>query len=609
MMPQTIPLRVLEQLDKDPGYAALSSKSEGRYSSISSHEVAGKIRDFGRALIALGVAPGDRVAVMAPNGPKWVFADQGAMSVGAVSVPVYHTEGLETLVYVLRDSACRLLFLNSVMMARELAEQLENVPRLEAIVLLEGSFDHSRFISLDDFLGRGSSVDVGELARRLQAGKESEIATLAYTSGTTGQLKGVTLTHANILSNVDAAKTIFDLGPGDTCLSFLPLSHTFERVDGYYFMLLQGVLIAYAESVDTVPQNLVEVKPTVVVSVPRLYEKMYARVMERVLEGPQLKKQLFFAALRIGSKRSKVLLDGKHPNLFLNATFAVVKKLVFTKLYERLGGRLRFFISGGAPLVCNVAKFFHSAGIPIYEGYGLTETGGGIAVNKDGAIKIGSVGRAFPGIDVRIAEDGEILLRGPGVFAEYWHMPEVTREAFSDGWFKTGDVGDLDDDGFLKITDRKKDLIVTAGGENVAPQFLENLFKSDKFLSNALVFGDRKPYLVALLVPNFENLGKYARMKEVDYLNECGLVSHPRILALIRRRVDKLQSDLPAHSQVKRFTLLSRDFSPDIGEVTPTMKVKRRVITKNFGHLLEGMYLKKGYANHDSGFCVIDETD
>lgn len=607
-MLKTVPQRVLHQLDSNPDNAALSSKKDGRYCAVSSREAAAQIRAYGQGLISLGVVSGDRVAVMAPNGPEWVYADQGAMAAGAVTVPVYNTEGLDTLLFVLKNSGSKVLFLRSFFMARELSAVLDQVPELENIVLFGGGVKHERVISLDDFMRLGSSDKGHELKRRLETGLGDEVATLAYTSGTTGQLKGVALTHTNILSNVDAAGTVFDVGPNDTCLSFLPLSHTFERVDGYYFMLLSGALIAYAESIDTVPQNLVEVQPTVVVSVPRLYEKMYARVMERVLEGPEIRKQLFFFALRIGAKRLKVLLSGKELNFSLRVVFAVARSLVFSKLHARLGGRLRFFISGGAPLVSNVAEFFNAAGIPIYEGYGLTETGGGIAVNNKGALKIGTVGKAFPGIEIKIADDGEILLRGPGVFKEYWELAEETKDAFVEDWFKTGDVGELDEEGFLKITDRKKDLIVTAGGENVAPQFLENLFKSDKFLSNALVYGDRKPYLIALLVPNFENLEKYARLKEIDYLNECGLVSHPRILNLVRRRMDRLQSDLPAFSQVKRFTLVSRDFSADVGEITPTMKIKRRVIQQRFSQLLEGMYLAKDFENHDSGFCVIDDS-
>ena len=607
-MKQTIPQNVLYRLDNNPAKTALRSKLGDSYNNISSQSVSERIRHYGRGLIALGVNIGDRVAIMAPNSPEWVYADQGAMVVGAVTVPVYHNEGIDALLYNLRDSNSRVLFIRSLLLARELSGHLAEVPKLEKVILLGGGYESDRFLGLSDFLARGLSEGREELNRRLKAGSGNDIATLLYTSGTTGLPKGVELTHANILENIKAARTVFDIGESDSCLSFLPLSHVFERIDGYYLMLLQGATIAYAESIDTVPQNLTEVHPTIVISVPRLYEKMYARVMERVLEGSFIKKQLFFAALKIGEAYSKTILAGQTPDRFLKVGITVARLLVFSKLHQKLGGHLRFFISGGAPLVKNVAEFFHAAGIPIYEGYGLTETGAGISVNSAGKMRIGTVGLAFPGTEIKIADDGEILLRGPGIFKGYWNLPEMTAEAFVGDWFKSGDIGEIDSDGFLTITDRKKDLIVTAGGENVAPQFLENIFKTDKYLSNAIVYGDRKPYLVTLLVPNFENLEKYARHKKLDYLNECGLVSHPRILDLIRRHIDRLQADLPHFQQVKRFTLLSRDFSTDEGEVTPTLKIKRQVVSTRFAKLLEGMYLAKDHEIHDSGFCIIDDT-
>lgn len=608
-MTVTIPQRILRQLDRHPKHVALRHKIGDRYEPINAGAVAAHIRHYARSLIALGLKPGERVAIMAPNSPEWVYADLGGMAAGAVTVPVYQTEGLEALLHILRDSGSRFLFIRSLLMARELAEHLDQLPELERIVLFGGGFDHPRFTSLSALLTGATDTDGAELERRLAAGRGDALATLVYTSGTTGLPKGAMLSHDNILGAVTAATSVFSIGPEDTCLSFLPLSHVFERVDGYYLMLLQGATIAYAESIDTVPVNLTEVQPTVVISVPRLYEKMFARVMERVISGPWLKKQLFFAALKIGSRYSQTVLAGETSGAPLRLGIAVARKLVFSKLHERLGGRLRFFISGGAALVRNVAEFFHAAGIPIYEGYGLTETSAGVSANTPEKMRLGSVGQAFPGTEVRIAADGEILLRGPGVFSGYWQRDDLTAEVFADGWFKTGDIGELDAEAFLTITDRKKDLIVTAGGENIAPQNLENRFKSDKYLSNAMVHGDGKPFLTALLVPNFENLEKYARYKKLDFLNHCDLVNHPQVLDLVRRRIDALQAELPAHSQVKRFTLLSRDFTSADGEITPTMKLKRKVVAKNFHQVLEGMYLARDHGSHDSGFCIVDNRD
>jgi len=608
-MTMTIPQSILNQLDQQPNRVALLEKIDNRYEPISAGKVAQQIRLYARSLIALTLQPGERVAIMAPNSPEWVYADIGGMAAGAVTVPVYHTEGIDALLHIVRDSGSRFLFIRSRLMVEELTGHLDELPDLQQIILLGDGYDHPRVLSRADFLAKASTSNQEELDRRLAAGQGDALATLIYTSGTTGLPKGVMLSHDNMLGAVNAAASVFSITPDDTCLSFLPLSHVFERVDGYYLMMLRGATIAYAESIDTVPVNLVEVRPTIVISVPRLYEKMFARIMERVLSGPVIKKQLFFAALKIGSRYSQTILAGETPGALLKFGIAIAGKLVFSKLHERLGGRLRFFISGGAALVRNVAEFFHAAGIPIYEGYGLTETSAGVAANTPEYMRLGCVGRAFPGTEIRIAADGEILLRGPGVFRGYWQRDELTAEVFTDGWFKTGDIGELDSDAFLAITDRKKDLIVTAGGENVAPQNLENLFKSDKYLSNAMIYGDAKPYLTALLVPNFENLEKYARYKKLSFLNLCDLVNHPQVLNLIRRRIDALQKDLPSFNQVKRFTLLSRDFTSADGEITPTLKLKRKVVKKNFHQVLEGMYLAEDHGRHDSGFCIVEDKE
>jgi len=607
-MLQTIPTMIRDRLRQHPEKTALRRKGERGYADISWQAMGEQIELYGRSLLALGINPGDRVAIMARNCPEWVYADLGTLGAGGISVPVYHTEGMEALEHILVDSGSRVLFLQSPLLAAGIENHIDALPALEQVVLLEGHLAHPKVLPLEDFLARGTVVAATDLEERRGQIGPGDIATLVYTSGTTGLPKGAILTHENILSNVRAAVTLFPIGNEDVSLSFLPLSHVFERVDGYYLMLHQGAVIAYAESIDTVPLNLTEIKPTVVISVPRLYEKMFARIMERVLSGPWLKKQLFFGAVKIGRAFTTRQLAGEPAGSFLAAGMALARKAVFSKLRAHVGGRLRFFISGGAPLGRNIAEFFLAADLPIFEGYGLTETAGGITVNSPGQMRLGSVGRPLPGIELRIAADGEILARGPGVFQGYWNRDDLNREAFSDGWFHTGDVGELTADGFLTITDRKKDLIVTAGGENIAPQNLENRFKSDKFLANAMIYGDGKPFLTALLVPNFDNLEKYARYKEIDYLNHCDLVSHPRILDLIRRRIDRLQAELPPFNRVKRFTLLSRDFSADEGEVTPTLKIKRKMVCVHFDKILEGMYQTSDHGNHDRGFCSVNDA-
>lgn len=605
---ETLPQKVLEMAERDPNRPALRYKVLGHYLDIPWKLMAGEICRYGAALLALDLKAGDRVAVMAPNGPRWVYADLGIMAAGGVTVPIYQTEGIENLLHILRDSGSRVLFLASLLVARELVSYLKELPDLERIILFDDRLDHAQYLEVSEFLGLARESHLKKLAKVRERSQSSDIATLVYTSGTTGPPKGVILTHENIIASIRAAVTAFDVGPGDVCLSFLPLSHVFERVEGYYLMLLRRAIIAYAESIDTVPQNLIEARPTVVIGVPRLFEKMFERIMELVQSGSWFKKQIFFGALKVGRAFAEARQNGKEPGIFLRLSIGLARKTVFARLRERLGGRLRFFVSGGAPLLRKVGEFFLAAGIPIYEGYGLTETAAGIAVNTEKRLRLGTVGMALPGTRVRIASDGEILVRGPTVFQGYWSNPEQTAAVFRDGWFKTGDVGRLDEDGFLCITDRKKDLIVTAGGKNIAPQTLEHRFKSDPLLSNAMVFGEGKPYLTALLVPNFEALEKFALRNKIDFLNHCDLVTQPRILELVRERIDALQKDLPSYSRIKRFVLISRDFSSEGDEVTPTLKLKRQIIARNFHRVLEGMYIAKDHGIHDSGFCIVKEA-
>jgi long-chain acyl-CoA synthetase len=581
---------VLEQARRLRGRPALRCKEKGAYRDILWEDLEKSIRSFGRGLLGLGVARGERVAIMAPNRPEWVYADLGSMACGALSVPIYHTEGLKHILYILKDSESRFLFIHSPLVAEALIQHHGELPHLKRIVLLEGVLPYARCLSLNDFLRQAEKVADADLDRWIEAGAQEDVATMIYTSGTTGPPKGVLLTHANFLSNIEACIQQSEIGEGDECLSFLPLSHVFERMAGYYLMLHQGAVIAYAESLDTVPVNLLETHPTIIVSVPRMYEKLYARIMERVLSGRWLSKQIFFAALKAGKTFAVRELADERPSLLLRWGAALGRKIIFAKMKERLGGRLRFLVSGGAPLGKPLAEFFMAAGIPIYEGYGLTETSPVIALNTPGATRLGTVGRPVPGTEVRIADDGEILVRGPGVFCGYWKKSKETNEVFINGWFKTGDVGWLDEDGFLTITDRKKNLIITAGGENVAPQNLENLFKTDKYIANAMVYGDRKPYLTALLVPNFDNLEKYARTNKLDFVSHCDLVAHPAVLELIQQHIDSLQKELPSFQKIKRFTLLPRDFSREDGELTPTLKVKRNIVATRFHNVLEEMY-------------------
>ncbi len=455
-MKDTLPRMVLRQCERFGGRTVMRRKQAGHYHDISWDQLADKIRTYGRALMTLGFKNGQHAAIMSPNRPEWAWADLGIMAAGGSSVPVYHTEGLKTILHILKDSQSRVLFTHSANFVAELVAEVEQLPKLEKIILLEGDFDHPRVIKLADFLTLAEKTKPEKLEKSLAAGKREEIATLVYTSGTTGTPKGAILTHDNILSNVEACCQLIQISDTDECLSFLPLSHIFERMAGYYLMLHQGATIAYAESIDTVPANLAEISPTIVISVPRLYEKMYSRILERVTTGPWLKKQLFFLALKAGKAQVACHQQGTRAGFGLKLSMVIFSKLVFSKLRKHLGGKLRFFVSGGAPLVQEIAEFFLAAGIPIYEGYGLTETSPVIAFNHPGRHRLGTVGPPLRNVEIQIAEDGELLVKGPSISQGYWQLPEQTAEALKDGWFHTGDIAELDPDGYLQITDRKK---------------------------------------------------------------------------------------------------------------------------------------------------------
>jgi long-chain acyl-CoA synthetase len=590
------------------GRPVFREKTDGHYRDIGWDEFVAQLRARGRGLLALSLQPGERVAIMAPNSPQWAWADLATQACGAISVPVYHTEGLANTLYLLNDSESRLAFVWSPLVAAELLQNLAAVPTLETIILLNGELPHPRILPLEQFLRPPDPALDDRLDARLKQGKADDLASIVYTSGTTGTAKGAMLTHRNFLSNIRSCRTLFDISPRDTCLSFLPLSHVFERMAGYYMMLRKGATIAYAEGIDSVPLNLKDVQPTILISVPRLYEKMYARIMARVLSSPWPKRKLFLGALHLCRQQVAAEQAGRSLPPGRRLLAGAARRLLHARLQEPLGGRLRYFVSGGAPLARDVAEFFLAAGIPIYEGYGLTETSPVLTANTAQAQRLGTVGRPIPGTRIRIAADGEILAAGPGVFQGYWRRPEESAAALTDGWFHTGDVGTLDADGFLTITDRKKDLIITAGGENIAPQAIENRLKTDKFIANALVCGDRRPFLTALLVPNFDNLIRYAQLKQIDFLSMCDLVNHPRVLELLRRRVERLQAGQPGFQQIKRFTLLSRDFSAEGGEVTPTLKVRRQAVSEKFRHLIDSMYLPGDHGIHDAGFCIVDEN-
>jgi long-chain acyl-CoA synthetase len=440
-------------------------------------------------------------------------------------------------------------------------------------------------------LGAGGETadDVTAFKRDADAVQPGDLATLIYTSGTTGPPKGVMLTHDNIHSNVAGTRVKIPFAGQDVSLSFLPLSHIFQRM-GDYMMFATGTSIAYAENFDSVPGNLQEVRPTIVLSVPRLYEKMYARVLQNAVSSGAVKRRIFFWARKVAERRADVLLAGRKPGLMLERQYAIAQKLVFSKLQERTGGRLRYFVSGGAPLAPEINKFFYSAGLTILEGYGLTETSPVIAVNTPDAFRIGTVGKPIAGVEVKIAADGEILTRGPHVMKGYYNNPVATAEAIdSEGWFRTGDIGELRD-GFLAITDRKKDIIVTAGGKNIAPQPIENRVKTNKFVSQAVMIGDKRKFASLLIVPNFEQLEAWAKRGNLLWTDRSQLIAMPTVKAKMNEEVMGELEGLAHFEAPKKIALLEHDFSIENGEMTPTQKVKRRVVDKHYKPLIDSLY-------------------
>jgi long-chain acyl-CoA synthetase len=458
------------------------------------------------------------------------------------------------------------------------------------VIAFDGDAVGEEVISLDDLVKKGAEFTTEQsFEQRIATIGKYDWASIIYTSGTTGDPKGVILNHWNFVSNVLAALSCIGLGASDRCLSFLPLSHVFERTAGYYAMLCGGASIAYAESIEKVGDNMREVSPTIVVSVPRLYEKIYARILDAVTAGSHLKKNMFFWALDVGKmyvnqKIEKRLKGG------VKLKYKIATKLVFRKLQARTGGKLRFFVSGGAPLARDIAEFFYAAGLPILEGYGLTETSPLITVNTFDHFRFGTVGRPAPGVEVKIEDDGEIVCRGPNVMLGYYKKPDLTREVLDGPWFHTGDIGYLDDDGFLTITDRKKDILVTAGGKNVAPQPIENLLKTSKYISQAVLIGNSRKFISALVVPNFENVRTFADAAGIPYHDDTDLAKNEKVHKKIYEEIEEKSQHLASFERIKKFVLAAKDFSVEDNELTPTLKVKRKIIEKKFEKEIDALY-------------------
>jgi long-chain acyl-CoA synthetase len=574
---------------------ALMYKDESGYVGIPYREVRERVELFANGLASLGVRKGDRVAIIAENRPEWAISDLAIVSLGAVDVPVYPTMTAKQNEFIFNDAGAKLAIVSNQFQLNKVMRIIDEVKCLEKVIVMneKGVTLEGPTLAFSAVLEMGRTYraeNPGHLAAAAATVKPEDLLTLIYTSGTTGNPKGVMLTHANLASNIIASAQVIDFGVSDTLLSFLPLSHSFERMAGYYTAFACGATIAYAESVETVRDNMLEVKPTIVTTVPRLFERIYSRVIKQVDSGSALKKKIFRWAIAVGKIHARARRHGR-VNPLLAAQHAIADKLVYSKLRERTGGRMKFFVSGGAALASEFGEFFEAVGLKIIEGYGLTETSPVISCNRLNNYKWGAVGMPIPGVEVRIAQDGEILSRGPNTMKGYWNNPQATAEVIDkDGWLHTGDIGNVDAEGFIHITDRKKHLFVSSGGKNIAPQPIENLFLSSKYIEQFMLIGDRRMYLTALIVPDFDALKEYADSNNLPYKDDVELARHPKVNSLIETEINHIQRDLANFERVRRFTLLDRQFTIEDGELTPTQKVRRKAIEERYRSIIDGMY-------------------
>jgi long-chain acyl-CoA synthetase len=578
------------------GKLALKYRKQGTFVTLTYAAYYERAMMVARGLGKMGVKPGDRIAILSENRAGWVIADMGILCTGSATVPIYPTNTPEQIEYMINHSGARIVFVSGKFQYSKLLKVRESIPGLELVVsferfLGEPALPVTTFYQLSEIDSPISPEEKNDIETEIDRIKPDDLLTLIYTSGTTGVPKVVMLSHNNILTNTryltEQSRVVSE---NDVLLSFLPLSHILERTVGYYMSLRNGALLAFADSIEKVPENMMEIRPTVMVSVPRLFEKIYHRIFENAHQMPAVKRALFHWAVDVGKKYVEATYIDKMPSTLLNLKHSLADRLIFSKVRAKFGGNMKLFCSGGAPLDKTINEFFWVVGIPILEGYGLTETSPALCFNNFEHIRFGSVGVVLEKTEFKIAEDGEILVKGPQVMAGYYKDPVSTAEAFEKGWFKTGDIGHIED-GFVFITDRKKELIITAGGKNIAPQPIENELKMDKYVSSAFVYGDRKPYLTALIVPNLERLLEFGKEKHINYYELDNLVMHEPVQKLFEQRLADINSRLAPYETIKKFVLLSHDFSIEGGELTPTLKLKRKIIYEKYKQRIEDLYM------------------
>jgi long-chain acyl-CoA synthetase len=559
----------------------------GEWLPISSQDLRRNVAGTARALHDWGIRKGDRVAILSENRREWSTADMAILLLGAVTVPVYSTLTAEQTAYTLSDSGARVIFVSTEQQLRKVQSILPQT-QVEKIVVMDpvelAADQAGNCVTMPRLMTQGPAGLQPQIESFARSVGPEDLATIIYTSGTTGASKGAMLTHGNMASNIACSLQGFDVRPGQISVSFLPLSHvTARHVD--FSLLYHGVTLAYCPFIENLPRALLEVQPTLCVAVPRVYEKIYGQT-QRTAHGVA-KRAIYRWALSIGRAHKAEILAGRTP---ASPSWKLANDLVFSKIREGLGGRVETFISGGAPLGRELAEWFATVGIRIHEGYGLTETSPVIAVNTPVNHRIGTVGKVLPNLEVRIAEDGEILVRGPSVFQGYWNRPEDTQNAFVDGWFKTGDIGNLDADGFLSVTDRKKELIKTSGGKFIAPQPIENSLKLNPLVGVAAVLGDKRKFACVLISPNFALLEEWARTNGIAFLSRAELVANPQVRVLYENIVERVNKNLARFETLKRVVVVPDEFSADNGALTPTLKLRRRVVEERYRSQIDDVY-------------------
>ena len=593
-IPQMFSNLVLD-FGKNAQHAMLKYRVKDEWKDVSYAEVKSQTVAFACGLALLGFKRGDKVAIIAENRPEWVYSDMAILALGGADVPLYPSLTADSIEFILNNSECTGVIVSNKFQLNKVLKIRHNCKHLKYIIVMNDkdvppdmSYVKSfETVTLD---GKQSSrYDEAYFWQQAKMCNENDICTIIYTSGTTGEPKGVLLSHKNIISNVNDVLKIIPLSETDTFLSFLPLCHIFERMAGYYTALSCGGMVAYAQSIESVSSDLLSVKPTIMTSVPRFFERMYSKILKNVESQSEKKQKIFNWAIEVGAEFAKAKKANQAP-IGLSIKHKLAEKLVFHKLRARTGGNLRFFISGGAALPRALGEFFESVGIIIIEGYGLTESSPVISVNRVDTYKFGTVGKPMPSVDVKIAQDGEILARGPNIMQGYYKNKKETDESIKDGWLHTGDIGVFDAQGFLLITDRKKHLFKTSGGKYIAPTPIENLFLASQYIEQFVLIGDRRMFLSALIVPDFESLRAYADAHAINYTDNDDLIQQKDIYDLMENELVKFQKNLANYERVRKFAILDKPFSLESGEMTPSLKIKRKVIEERYKHLIDEMY-------------------